>query len=92
MEVEEATENIRDWPITTMAWYAVLVWFSSSVLSQVAHIAVYGIPYSANSLLLALGPMYWIVVFIEVVMWAVVASLVLLKVTSRKQNTVNPAT
>ena len=46
--LQEAPE---DWPLGNILWFAVLVWFSSSVLSQSAYMAIHGLPYDAVSML-----------------------------------------
>lgn len=63
----------EDWSVSTMSWYAILIWFSASLFSQVAHIAIYGLPYDANLMLASLGPFAWILIGIELLMWGVIA-------------------
>jgi hypothetical protein len=58
-----------DWSMHTIMWYAVLVWFSASLLSQSLYLAFYREPYDAVVLLKTLGPIYYLVLFIEIVMW-----------------------
>jgi len=58
-----------DWPMGNILWFAVLVWFSSSLLSQSAYMAIHGLPYDAVSMLESLGPVYYLVVVLELVMW-----------------------
>ena len=58
-----------DWPLGNILWFAVLVWFSSSLLSQSAYIAIHGLPYDAVTMLKSLGPFYYLVVALELVMW-----------------------
>ncbi len=74
----------EDWPLRTIMWYAVLVWFSSSLLSQSLYLALYRQPYDAVSLLQTLGPLYYIVMVIEVVMWIALLILGLTKLKSTK--------
>jgi hypothetical protein len=59
----------KDWPLGNILWFAVLVWFSSSLLSQSAYMAVHGLPYDAVSMLKSLGPVYYLVVVLELGMW-----------------------
>ena len=33
-----------DWPLGNILWFAVLIWFSSSLLSQSAYMAIHGLP------------------------------------------------
>ncbi|MEL0331545.1 MAG: hypothetical protein VW982_04940 [Candidatus Poseidoniales archaeon] len=65
-QLQEAPE---DWPLGNILWFAVLVWFSSSLLSQSAYMAIHGLPYDAVSMLESLGPFYYVVVLLEVAMW-----------------------
>lgn len=58
-----------DWPMGNILWFAVLVWFSLSLLSQSAYMAIHGLPYDAVSMLESLGPVYYLVVVLELVMW-----------------------
>ena len=44
----------------TIMWYAVLVWFSASLLSQSLYLAFYREPYDAMVLLKTLGPIYYL--------------------------------
>ena len=64
--LQEAPE---DWPLGNILWFAVLVWFSSSVLSQSAYMAIYGLPYDAVSMLESLGPFYYVIIALEIAMW-----------------------
>ena len=50
-------------------WFAVLIWFSSSLLSQSAYMATHGLPYDAVSMLKSLGPVYYLVVLMEITLW-----------------------
>jgi hypothetical protein len=59
----------EDWSMHTIMWYAVLVWFSASLLSQSLYLAFYREPYDAMVLLKTLGPIYYFVFLIEIVMW-----------------------
>ena len=58
-----------DWPLGNILWFAVLVWFSSSVLSQSAYMAIHGLPYDAVSMLESLGPFYYLILALEIAMW-----------------------
>lgn len=70
MEKQHSTE--QDWPLGTLLWFAVVVWFSSSLLSQSAFMAVHGLPYDAVAMLKSLGPVYYLVVILELLMWAAI--------------------
>ena len=73
-----------------MLWYAVLIWFSSSILSQALFIGFYGIPYDAIDLLGGIGPAYIGLVVIEMTMWALLAVLSASKIVRKlKLKTVN---
>ena len=59
-----------DWPMGNILWFAVLSWFSSSLLSQSAYMAIHGLPYDAVAMLETLGPVYYLIVGLELAMWA----------------------
>ena len=67
MKTDQTTTE--DWPMGNILWFAVLVWFSSSLLSQSAYMAVHGLPYDAVTMLRTLGPVYYAVVVLELAMW-----------------------
>jgi hypothetical protein len=64
-------------------WYAVLIWFSSSILSQALFIGFYGAPYDAIELLGGIGPAYIGLVLIEVAMWVTLAGLSVAKMARK---------
>jgi hypothetical protein len=68
--VKEVVRQEKDWPMGNILWFAVLIWFSSSLLSQSAYMAIHGLPYDAVSMLKTLGPAYYLVVLVELSMWA----------------------
>jgi len=72
-----------DWAISTISWYAVFVWFGASLFSQVVFLAFNGVPYDANLMLEAAGPFAWIIIGVEIVVWALIAILVIAKFINR---------
>ncbi len=72
-----------DWELGTIFWFAVVIWFSASLLSQAVYMAFYGVPYDAIVLLKQFGPLYYAVVVIELFIWAGIASILLLKVARK---------
>lgn len=58
-----------DWPMGNILWFAVLIWFSSSLLSQSAYMAIHGLPYDAVAMLETLGPAYYVIIGLELAMW-----------------------
>ena len=64
-------------------WYAVLIWFSSSILSQALFIGFHGVPYDAMDLLGGIGPAYIGLVLIEVSMWVILAGLSVVKMARK---------
>ncbi|MDA0648865.1 MAG: hypothetical protein O3B00_05710 [archaeon] len=66
-----------------MLWYAVLIWFSSSILSQALFIGFYGIPYDAIDLFGGIGPAYIGLVLIEITMWILLAGLSVVKMVRK---------
>ena len=61
--------NIRDKKWTNFGWFVFIVWFCSNLLSQLAYIIAYGLPYDGISMLKSLGPIYYIAIIIEIAMW-----------------------
>ena len=77
--------NREDWSFSTMCWYAVFIWFGASLFSQSLYMALNGTPYEANQLLGSIGPYAWVIIGIELVVWAFVAFAVGRKVVNRFQ-------
>ena len=85
-------EGPDDWPMGNILWFAVLVWFSSSLLSQSAYMAIHGLPYDAVSMLESLGPVYYLVVVLELVMWGGLLIMGWLKLSrSRRSRQTSPS-
>ncbi|MBL6890997.1 MAG: hypothetical protein ISR22_02985 [Candidatus Poseidoniaceae archaeon] len=55
--------------VINFGWFVFIVWFCSNLLSQLAYIIAYGLPYDGISMLKSLGPVYYVAIFIEVMMW-----------------------
>ncbi len=55
--------------MTKFAWIIFTIWFCSNLLSQVAYIAAYGLPYDGITMLASLGPIYYVAIIIELAMW-----------------------
>ena len=55
--------------LTNFGWFVFIVWFCSNLLSQLAYIIAYGLPYDGISMLQSLGPVYYIAIIVEVTMW-----------------------
>ncbi|MFQ3317330.1 MAG: hypothetical protein ACI8T6_000757 [Candidatus Poseidoniaceae archaeon] len=77
------TEPRKEWNSGTLLWFAIVVWFSSSLLSQAAYMAFYGVPYDAVALLKGFGPLYYAVLIIEVLIWAGIGSAMMMKVARK---------
>ena len=75
----KAIETREEWKSGTILWFAVVIWFSSSLLSQAAYMALYGVPYDAVTLLKQFGPLYYAVLIIELSMWIGVGTIVFMK-------------
>ena len=67
--MKHTERTLDDWPMGNILWFAVLIWFSSSLLSQSAYMAIHGLPYDSISMLKTLGPVYYLVVLVELAMW-----------------------
>ncbi|MEC8398121.1 MAG: hypothetical protein VXZ34_00885 [Candidatus Thermoplasmatota archaeon] len=74
-----------DWPLGNILWFAVLIWFSSSLLSQSAYMAIHGLPYDAVSMLKSLGPVYYLVVVLEITLWLGLLSMGWTKLVRARQ-------
>ena len=74
--------------MSTVMWYAIFVWFASSLFSQSLYMAFNGVPYDAVALLQNLGPVYYIVLAIELVVWISLGSLLVKKVVTKTRTRV----
>ena len=74
-----------DWSVSTMSWYAVFIWFGASLFSQSVYMAFNGQPYDANLMLESAGPFAWVLIAIELFVWAIVAIFFGGKVLNRVQ-------
>ncbi|MDB2457501.1 hypothetical protein N9W77_00130 [bacterium] len=80
----------RTLTMSTVMWYAIFVWFASSLFSQSLYMAFNGVPYDAVALLQNLGPVYYIVLAIELVVWISLGSLLVKKVVTKARDSVQP--
>ena len=78
--------------MSTLMWYAIFVWFASSLFSQSLYMAFNGVPYDAVALLQNLGPVYYLVLAIELVVWISLGSLLVKKVVTKTRGRVQPVT
>ena len=76
--------------MSTVMWYAIFVWFASSLFSQSLYMAFNGVPYDAVALLQNLGPVYYLVLAIELVVWISLGSLLVKKVVNKTRDRVQP--
>ena len=72
-------------------WFAVLIWFSSSLLSQSAYMATHGLPYDAVSMLKSLGPVYYLVVLMEITLWVGLLMMGCVKLARSRRTPLAPA-
>ncbi len=80
-----------DWPMGNILWFAVLIWFSSSLLSQSAYMATHGLPYDAVSMLKSLGPVYYLVVLLEITLWLGLLAMGWAKLVRARRSSAAPA-
>ena len=80
-----------DWPMGNILWFAVLIWFSSSLLSQSAYMATHGLPYDAVSMLKSLGPVYYLVVLLEITLWLGLLAMGWAKLVRARRSSPAPA-
>ena len=76
-------EQPRSLDMSTLLWYAIFVWFASSLFSQSLYMAFNGVPYDAVALLQNLGPIYYVVLVIELFVWVSLGSLLVRKVLKK---------
>ena len=76
--------------MSTVMWYAIFVWFASSLFSQSLYMAFNGVPYDAVALLQNLWPVYYLVLAIELVVWISLGSLLVKKVVTKTRDRVQP--
>lgn len=88
METVEGQPKALD--TTTVLWYAIFVWFASSLFSQSLYMAFNGVPYDAVALLQNLGPVYYLVLVIELFVWISLGSLLVKKVLKKTWTTSSP--
>ena len=69
--------------LMNFGWFVFIVWFCSNLLSQLAYIIAYGLPYDGISMLQSLGPVYYIAIVIEVAMWIFLGGFIGKKVLSK---------
>lgn len=69
--------------MSTILWYAVFIWFASSLFSQSLYMALNGVPYDALALLKDLGPLYYVVLVVELFVWICIGSLVVKKIAQK---------
>ena len=81
----------EDWPMGNILWFAVLIWFSSSLLSQSAYMATHGLPYDAVSMLKSLGPVYYLVVLMEITLWVGLLTMGWMKLARARRSVPSPA-
>lgn len=79
-EVENRAKNLSK---NSLLWYAVFVWFASSLFSQSLYMGFNGVPYDALALLEELGPLYYAVLVVELLIWIGLGSLVLKKLVKK---------
>ena len=72
-------------------WFAVLIWFSSSLLSQSAYMATHGLPYDAVSMLKSLGPVYYLIVLMEITLWVGLLLMGWVKLARSRRTRLAPA-
>lgn len=71
-----ATDGGKTSQITNLTWFIFIVWFCSNLLSQLAYIIAYGLPYDGISMLKSLGPIYYVAVIFEVLMWLFIGGII----------------
>ena len=87
-------ETVNEQPdaleMSTLLWYAIFVWFASSLFSQSVYMAFNGVPYDAVALLQNLGPIYYLVLAIELFVWISLGGLLVKKVLKKTWTSPSP--
>jgi len=73
----------EDWSASMIGWFAILIWFSASLLSQAAYIASTGMPYEADAMLESMGSFAWIIIGVEAIAWFMIVALIGSKAVKR---------
>ncbi|MDE0857090.1 MAG: hypothetical protein OSA38_00780 [Candidatus Poseidoniaceae archaeon] len=91
--MEQVETKRNNTTMSAMLWYAIFIWFASSLFSQSLYMAFNGVPYDALMLLQDLGPLYYLVVGIEVAVWITLGVLLLKKIVQKTWfgNTTQPS-
>lgn len=76
-------DSKEDWSASMIGWFAILIWFSASLLSQAAYIASTGMPYEADAMLDSMGSFAWVVIGIEAIAWFMIVALIGSKAVKR---------
>lgn len=79
----ETINGVKTKQISNFIWFVFIIWFCSNLLSQLAYIFAYGLPYDGISMLKTLGPIYYLAIIFEVLMWLFVGGLVGKKVLEK---------
>ena len=72
----EAIESGKIKYVSNLVWFVFIIWFCSNLLSQLAYIFAYGLPYDGISMLKTLGRFYYLAIIFEVLMWLFVGGIV----------------
>ena len=72
----EVIEGGKVKQMTNIIWFVFIVWFCSNLLSQLAYIIAYGLPYDGVSMLKSLGPIYYFATIFEVLMWLFIGGII----------------
>jgi len=79
----ELKSGANDWAVSTIFWYAIFVWFGASLFSQIGYLAINGEPYDAKELLYSAGSYAWIIIAIELIIWASIFFHIVIKLFKR---------
>ena len=73
----------NDWPLSTICWYAVFIWFASSLFSQMVYIGINGVPYDVDVMLDSIGPYAWLIISLEIMCWIMIGFHFVMKIVKR---------
>ncbi len=55
------------------------IWFTANLISQLLFISHHGNPYDGISMLASLGPIYYAIIIVELILWAWAAAFLIIK-------------
>ncbi len=61
----------ENWTYGTYLWILLVIWFCANILSQAAFIGTFGKPYGSELLNQEIGPIYWVLICLELSIYVI---------------------